>query len=55
MKRNGDYNLRVVTGIPVVIAGWMLPTRINVLGNGGSGLICVWLWLQHGTFIIFVP
>jgi len=31
MKRNGDYNLRVVTGIPVVIKGGKLPTRVNVL------------------------
>ena len=37
--------LRVVTGLPVVIAGWMLPIWVNVLGFAGSGLLCVWLWL----------
>ncbi|MEI6889928.1 MAG: hypothetical protein WCL03_11695 [Bacteroidota bacterium] len=37
--------LRVVTGVPMVIAGWMLPIWVNVLGFAGSGLLCVWLWL----------
>ena len=37
--------LRVVTGVTIVIAGWMLPMWVNVLGFAGSGLICVWLWL----------
>ncbi len=55
MKRIGDYNLRVVTGVPVVIKGGKLPTRVNVLVFARSGLICAWLWLQHGTFITFVP
>jgi len=37
--------LRVVTGVTIVIAGWMLPMWVNVLGFAGSGLLCVWLWL----------
>ncbi len=37
--------LRVVTGVTIVIAGWMLPIWVNMLGFAGSGLICVWLWL----------
>jgi len=37
--------LRVVTGLSIVIAGWMLPIWMNVLGFAGSGLLCVWLWL----------
>ncbi|MEI6174051.1 MAG: hypothetical protein WCR01_09885 [Bacteroidota bacterium] len=37
--------LRVATGVPMVIAGWMLPTWVNVIGFAGSGLLCVWLWL----------
>jgi len=37
--------LRVVTGVPMVIAGWMLPIWVNVMGLAGSGLLCVWLWL----------
>ena len=37
--------LRVVTGVTIVIAGWMLPIWVNVLGFAGSGLLCVWLWL----------
>jgi hypothetical protein len=37
--------LRVVTGVSMVIAGWMLPMWVNMMGFAGSGLICVWLWL----------
>ncbi len=37
--------LRVVTGVTMVIAGWMLPIWVNVLGFAGSGLIGTWLWL----------
>jgi hypothetical protein len=37
--------LRVVTGIPIAISGWMLPMWVNVMGFAGPGLLCVWLWL----------
>ena len=37
--------LRMATMVPVVIAGWMLPIWMNMLGFAGSGLICAWLWL----------
>ena len=40
----GLHLLRVVTGASMVIAGWMLPIWVNVLGFAGSGLLCVWLW-----------
>jgi hypothetical protein len=33
--------LRVVTGIPIAISGWMLPMWVNVMGFSGSGLLCV--------------
>ena len=37
--------LRVVTGISVVIGGWMLPMWVNWIGFVGAGVLCVWLWL----------
>jgi hypothetical protein len=37
--------LRVVTRVPMVIAGLLLPIWVNVMGFAGSGLICMWLWL----------
>jgi len=36
--------LRVVTGISVVIGGWMLPMWVNVIGFVGAGVLCVRLW-----------
>jgi hypothetical protein len=37
--------LRVVTGVHLVIAAWMLPIWVNVMGFAGSGLLYGWLWL----------
>jgi len=37
--------LRVITGISVVIGGWMLPMWMNVIGFVATGCLCIWLWL----------
>jgi hypothetical protein len=36
--------LRVATRAEVVIAGWEVPLRANVLGALIAGALCIWLW-----------
>jgi membrane protein implicated in regulation of membrane protease activity len=36
--------LRVVTGVSVVIAGWMLPAWVNVLGFAATSALSIGLW-----------
>jgi hypothetical protein len=38
--------LRIVTGVPVLIGGWLLPLWVNWLGLGVTGFLCLWLWMM---------
>ncbi len=36
--------LRVVTGVTMVIAGWMLPIGVNVMGFAATSALSIVLW-----------
>lgn len=36
--------LRIITGIPILIAGWLLPEWINWVGFFTTGFLFAWLW-----------
>jgi hypothetical protein len=36
--------LRIITGIPVLINGWLLPVWVNWLGLVATVFLCNWLW-----------
>jgi len=36
--------LRIITGAPVLIAGWLLPIWVNWMGFVVAGFLCGWLW-----------
>jgi hypothetical protein len=42
------HMLRVITGISVVIGGWMLPVWVNVMGFLATGFLCGLLWWLSG-------
>ena len=37
--------LRIITGVPIIIADWLLPIWMNVVGSIGTLVLCVWFWL----------
>ena len=40
--------LRVATQAELVVAGWEVPLRANVLGALIAGGLCIWLWRLSG-------
>ena len=40
--------LRVITGVPVEIDGWLLPMWVNWMGFFGAGALSVGLWYFSG-------
>jgi hypothetical protein len=40
--------LRLITGVPVLINGWLLPIWVNWMGLIATGFLCVWLWRLSG-------
>lgn len=36
--------LRLVTGVPVLINGWLLPVWVNWMGLFATTFLCIWLW-----------
>ena len=36
--------LRLVTGVPILINGWLLPIWVNWMGLIATGFLCAWLW-----------
>ena len=36
--------LRIITGIPILIDGWLLPVWINWIGFLATGFLFAWLW-----------
>ena len=41
--------LRLITGAPVVIAGWELPMMLSMVGLIVTAVLCIWLWLQSAS------
>ncbi|HEX7412140.1 MAG TPA: hypothetical protein VF298_08385 [Bacteroidales bacterium] len=40
--------LRLVTAVPVLISGWLLPLWLNVVGCIVTSYLCFWLWKLAG-------
>lgn len=36
--------LRILTGISILIGGWLLPMWVNWMGFLATGFLCIWLW-----------
>jgi energy-coupling factor transporter transmembrane protein EcfT len=36
--------LRIITGAPVVVSGWLLPIWVNWMGMIFTGFLSVWFW-----------
>jgi len=36
--------LRIITGVPVVVAGWLMPVWMNWCGFFATGFLFGWLW-----------
>ncbi len=41
--------LRVLTGVPVLISGWLLPVWVNAFGGIVTVLLSFWLWRLSGV------
>jgi hypothetical protein len=41
--------LRIITGVSVIIDGWLLPVWVNVIGLIGTTVLCVWFWLLSAS------
>ncbi|MDP1622873.1 MAG: hypothetical protein Q8M08_11115 [Bacteroidales bacterium] len=41
--------LRIITGVPVLIGGWLLPVWVNWMGLLATGFLGFWLWKLSGN------
>ena len=40
--------LRLLTGTPILILGWLLPVWVNLFGCNATSLLSFWLWKLTG-------
>ncbi len=41
--------LRILTTVPVLVDGWLIPVWFNWIGLVATGFLCIWLWWISGS------